>query len=588
MENALPKYEPSGFALQIFRDRYAISENEGFQEACVRVSRYISDAENGEQRTKYFNDFFEILSTNRFSPGGRTWRGSGRPKGQLLNCFVINDEIDHREGWGETLRNVVIISGTEGGVGISFSKVRPRGAPIRGTGGFATGSVSLMKIVNAACEELRGGGARRSALMFCLRWNHPDIPEFLEVKLDKKELNNANISIAIDDDFLKLLDNNEDIVFKWQGTEYSKMNSRVLWNKIIENSLKSGDPGILNMGFVNKQNNIYYKTELVSCNPCGEIFLSPFDCCCLGSIILSTHVQNNEINWDMLDETIHLGVRFLDNVLTQNHFPLKEIEQVCNAHRRIGLGVMGLHDMLIKMNIKYDSKEALEVVDKLMEFIKKRAYEASIFLSSEKGQFPDLDREAFVKSGFCKSSLPQHLKRRILEYGIRNCAILNIPPTGTTSIIAGVSSGIEPMFAPVYKRSFIKQDSNNNDQKDFEIVVHPLLAEFLKTNKSTTKFQSSHDISPESHMKIQVVCQKHIDNAISKTINLPSNFSAEQLSDLIRKYIDGLKGITIYRDGSKGESPLMPLPIEEAKKHLLECAVQSTDNSCLGGKCSIE
>jgi len=504
------------------------------------------------------------------------------------NCFVIEDEIDHREGWGETLRNVIIISGTEGGVGINFSKVRPRGAEIRGTGGHSTGSVSLMRMINAACEELRAGGSRRSALMFCLNWNHPDIPEFLEVKLDKGQLNNANISVCIDDDFLKLLDKEEDIVFKWHGKEFSKIKSTDLWDKIVANSLKSGDPGILNIGFANKQNNIYYIEELISTNPCGEIWLSPFDCCCLGSIILSTHISENEINWDMLDETIHLAVRFLDNVLTQNHFPLKEIERVCNNHRRIGLGIMGLHDMVLKLGFKYDSKESYQIIDKIMEFIKKRAYEASIFLSLEKGQFPSLDREAFIKSGFCKSSLPPYLKRRILQHGIRNCALLNVPPTGTTSIVAGCSSGIEPMFAPVYRRNFNRHKINSNQrEKDFEIVIAPLLAEFIKANKNISHFQGSHEISPESHIKMQIICQKHIDNAISKTINLPNDFESKELSSLIRKNIENLKGITVYREGSKGESPLMALELKDAKKYIDKCKLEATDNSCPNGKCDL-
>ena len=201
----LEPYKPSGFALQIFQDRYALDGNETFEKACRRVAKFMADVEEGKKREKYFQQFFDILNQNRFSAGGRIWRGAGRPKAQMLSCFVLDDDVDSREGWGETLKNILIISGTGGGVGINFSKVRPRGTAIRGTGGESTGSVSLMKMIDAMCGELRTGGNRRAALMFSLNWNHPDIPEFLSVKLDTKKLSNANISVCIDQIFLKLL-----------------------------------------------------------------------------------------------------------------------------------------------------------------------------------------------------------------------------------------------------------------------------------------------------------------------------------------------------------------------------------------------
>ena len=330
--STLKEYSPNGFAKQILGDRYGIHDKETFPQVCKRVSDYIANAEDGSKQDLYAKLFYGILVTNRFSPGGRILRGAGRPRGQMLNCFVLPAE-DSREGWGELLKNILIISGTGGGVGTNFSQVRPRGTPIRGTGGTSTGSVSLMKMIDGMCSELREGGGRRSALLFCLNYDHPDIPEFLSVKLDQKQLNNANISVCIDEQFLKLLEKNKEVIFSWKGEERGRMKAQELWNKIIENSWASGDPGLLNLGYSNKTNNIYYIADLTSTNPCGEIVMSPYDCCCLGAVNLSTHVENNNINWDLLEETVCLGVRFLDNVLDQNHYPLPIIQETCQKHR---------------------------------------------------------------------------------------------------------------------------------------------------------------------------------------------------------------------------------------------------------------
>lgn len=581
-------YEPQGFALQIFKDRYAIHEDETFAQACERVSRVIADAELGTKRDEYFARFIEILQTNRFSPGGRIWRGAGRPRGQMLNCFVYCDEnIDSREGWGDTLRAVTIISGTGGGVGINFSKVRPRGTPIRGTGGEATGSVSLMRAINAVCNELREGGGRRAATLFCLQYNHPDLIEFMEAKLDKNELTNANVSVLIDDEFLELLDNNKEVVFKWQGEERGRVLAKDIWDKIICNSWLSGDPGLLNYGLANDMNTISYRCDLLSTNPCGEQWLSHADCCNLGAINLHSHIIDGQIDWDLLEETVAIGVRFLDNVLDQNTYPLSVIQETAQRNRRIGLGVMGLHDMLLELGMKYSSQEARDLIDKVMNCIKKQAYHASIRISIEKGSFHSLDVDQHIKTGFAKKCLTRNHRRLIKEHGIRNCALLCIAPTGTTSIVAGCSSGIEPLFQPVYERRFNKHKDMHDGERDKskEIIVHPLLKKFLDAHRSIKHFQGAHDITPQEHLAMQAVCQKHIDNSISKTINIPGDYPIEQLSKDMREYIGKLKGITVYRDGSKGESPMKSLSIDEAKKHLDELTIEAAVNDCPSGKC---
>ncbi len=587
---SLEVYEPKDFALQIFRDRYAIHAEETFGQACERVARTIAGAELGTKRDEYYTRFMDIMITNRFSPGGRIWRGAGRPRGQLLNCFVWDDDLDSREGWGDVLRGVTIISGTGGGVGINFSKVRPRGTLIRGTGGEATGAVSLMRCINAVCNELREGGGRRSALMFCLRYDHPDLMEFLEAKLDNKELSNANISVCVDDAFFKLLDNNDDVVFTWQGEERGRIPSQELWDKIVCNAHKNGDPGILNIGLANAMNTISYRHELVSTNPCGEIWMPPYDCCCLGAVNLHTHVINGEIDWDLLEETVAMSVRFLDDVLDQNNYPLPIIQETCQKFRRLGLGVMGLHDMLLELGLKYSSQVARDLVDKVMSFIKKQAYHASITLALEKGSFHSFDAGQHIKTGFIKKCLTRSHHRLIKEHGLRNCALLTIAPTGTISIVAGCSSGIEPLFQPVYARHFNQHKDMHNDlekNKTRRIVVHPLLKRFLESNRSTKHFQGAHDISPEAHLAMQAICQKHIDNSISKTINVSSDYPVDRLSMEMRKYITELKGITVYRDGSKGQSPLVPLPLSEAKKYLAQSEEEAAVNDCPSGVCDI-
>jgi ribonucleoside-diphosphate reductase alpha chain len=440
---------------------------------------------------------------------------------------------------------------------------------------------------------LREGGGHRSALLYCLDWRHADLLEFLSAKLDNKELTNANISVLVDDEFFKLLDEKGEIIFKWQGEERGRIAAQDVWDKIIQNAWESGDPGLLNMGLMNEQNTLSYARggEISSTNPCAEATLEEYGCCCLGAINLHTHITNGEIDWDMLEETIAMGVRFLDNVLDQNNYPLPVIQETSQKHRRIGLGVMGLHDMLLELDLKYSNQAARNIVDETMGFIKKQAYHASITLAIEKGSFHAFDADKHTKTGFVKQCLGRRHHRLIKEHGLRNCAILSAAPTGTISIVAGCSSGIEPLFYPIYERHFNRhKDMHKDEQKNkaVEIVVHPLLREFLDTGKSIKYFQGAHDILPEDHLAMQVVCQKHIDNSISKTINIPSDYSVEQLSKDIRKYIKELKGITVYRDGSKGESPLVPLSLSKAKKHLEQMKEQAAVNDCPSGTCDIQ
>ena len=585
-------YQPTGLASTIFSKRYAIHETETFPEASDRVAYHVAQAEQGENIAKWKAQFSNVLRKNLFFPGGRIWYGSGRPKGQLLNCFVI-PTADSREGWGKSVSDMIVISGTGGGIGMNGSPIRPRGSQINGSGGTATGAVSLMKIQNAAGDVIKAGGGRRVAIMFALNHTHGDIVEFLDTKLDKGELTNANVSVNFDENpetFFKAVKEETDWELKFRGKAVGKVPAKTLWHKIVKNALAGGEPGMLNGYLANKMSNIHYIAPLICTNPCGEIWLSAYDNCCLGAVVLPRFVdaEKKTIDWDLLREVVGTGVRFLDNVLTVNNYPLPEIKASASDIRRIGLGVTGLHDMLLLMGIKYASAPGLEMVDKVMGFIKNAAYEASIELAKEKGAFPKFDPEQHLKSGFIKTLKPS-LREKIRESGIRNCALLTIAPVGTGSMvcginndICGVSSGIEPMFAPAYWRKY-----RDGEKLAKEVVVHPLFKWFMENGKSVKHFQGSHDIKIRDHFEMQRTVQRHLDNACSKTINLPQEVKESELSELYMEYFPDLKGVTVYPEGSREDQPLTPMDLETAIKHYSKAKVEATEGNCHSGVCEI-
>lgn len=577
-------FEPDDFGMQIFRSRHAAHENETWAEGCERVAAHVSNAEEGEARGQWRSRFYQMMLENLFMPGGRIWYGSGRARGQLLNCFVIETE-DSREGWGKSVSDSIVISGTGGGVGINCSPIRPKGMPVRGTGGTATGAVSLMEIINAAGDVIKAGGGRRTALMLCLNIDHGDIVEFMDKKLDLGKLNNANVSVVFDDDpekFFSAVKADADWPLMFNGRQVGNVKAKELWDRIVTNALKNGEPGLLNMYLANRLSNVWYWKKLTSTNPCGEVPLHGNSCCCLGSLVLPRFVKNGAVDWDLLGETVASGVRFLDDVLTVNYYPLPEISEVCNSERRIGLGITGLHDMLLELGMKYSSSKALEFTDKLIKFIKDRSYEASVELAKEKGAFVVLDVDKYLKSGFAKTLRPS-LRDAIKEHGIRNCALNTIAPTGTISIVCGVSSGIEPIFSAAYERRF-----RDGDEIKMEVVVHPLFKRFVMDGRSTKHFQGAYDLSLRDHFEMQRVCQKHIDLAISKTLSVPPGTSHEELSELYMEFLPELKGVTVYPVGSRENQPLTPLPLDVAEQHAFDAISAAAGNdACRDGSCDV-
>lgn len=555
-------FQPDDLGMEIFKRSYAYDENETWEMASLRVADHVAAAENGNKQ-KWFGRFAREIITNRFMPGGRIWYGSGRPKAQLLNCFVIPTG-DSREAWGETLKQSLIISGTGGGVGINFSPIRPNGSPVKGTGGHATGPVSLMRMDNGVGQELVAGGNRRMAKMSCLDINHPDILEFLDCKLIDGQLNNTNISVVLNFDpkeFVELVKNGGEIELEWGGRKTGQtVNAKELWDRIVANAWNNGEPGVLNGYEANEKNNIYYHKKLISTNPCGEIWLEPYGCCDLGALVLPRFVNDGVVDWEQLENTIRVGVRFLDDVLTVNQYPLNEIKENCEEVRRIGLGVLGLHEFLMKLGMRYSSNEALEYVDKILgPFIKHSAYDASIMLAVEKGAFPAYSDE-FVDSGFMQTMKPA-IRRKVREYGIRNCALLTVAPTGTTAMVCGTTSGIEPIMAPVYWRRIVKDtDKRNKNVKHEVLVIEPAYEEYGEL------CEGAMDVPVEKHFEMQRVVQKHIDNAVSKTINLANDYPLDNLSDLWLQYLPSLKGTTFYRFGSRFEEPYNPVPFDKIEE----------------------
>lgn len=902
-------FQPEGFSKDIFTSRYAFTEEETWEEACSRLARQNVLAEVPEKQKDYEEKINSILVNNLFVPGGRIWYNSGRSNPQLLNCFVLNNELDSKSGWGNLAKEMVITSMTGGGCGIDFSDIRPNGAKV-GSGGFCPGPVSAMKMIDGCAEPVKSGGGRRVALMFSLDLDHPDVMEFLDAKLEKGQLTHANISVRSHrtTEFIKAVKNDEDWELSWKGQYKKVIKAGDLWNKIVKNAHTSAEPGFLNWELIEIENNIGYIEKLVTTNPCvtgdtliltdngynsieslvdtevniwngfewskvtpkitgfnqkilkikfsdgrelkctpyhkfhlaegytgnfkiveacelklndklikhefplldnkreatfnayaqgfksaegmddynflwlyepkymcsqrlknvkelknkktavkvdapfpknyvpfdlglkdqlnwlaglfdgdgtelkegglqlvsidfnflrnlqnllsilgiqtkvvpampegyrympdgqggskeyfcqeskricigatqmqtlkslglkcermsfdkepqrdasqfvrvisieefgeseivycfnepkrhlgifngiitgqcGEIALSAYDCCCLGHLVLPKFIEGEDLDWHKLANTVRLGIRFLDNVLTVNHYPLPEMRAKSHKLRRIGMGTTGLADLLALLGLRYGSTEGNKFIDKLYRFIAKTAYESSVMLAVEKGPFPACDRKKHLESGFMKR-MPKKIRSLVEEHGIRNCAILTQAPTGTVSILSGnCSSGIEPMFSPAYERRFWV-----GEERKIETVFHPLFAKFMQEGKSVDHFVGSHDLKVEEHMEVQKIVQKHVDNAVSKTINMPENYTVEDMSDIWLKYLPSLKGTTFYRENSRGffnektqmieEPPLKPISLEEAKKYFT--SQSKTDiipvDDCISGSCEL-
>lgn len=576
------KTKLSDNALEVAQSRYFM-DGENWEKCCERIANEISRIETTNQhKTKEL--FSEMIYNMDFIPAGRIIRNCGRPKGSLLNCYNIGIG-DSIEEIGQCLKNTLICWSEGSGVGITFSPLRPKGDAILGKGGSSSGLVSFMKAFDAAAKTIESGGSRRAAALALVDISHPEIIDFIDAKLKYGELSYFNISVAVNNYFLECVERDKDWTFKFKQQSYGKVKARDLWNKIVKNMIACAEPGIINFNNFSK-NNSYFFDPVVGTNPCGETCLSAENACCLGSLILPNFLLGSRnTNWKKLENVIELAIRFLDNVLEANKYTLKEIDISVHRSRRIGLGVLGLAEYLFAKKVRYGSEKAVTETEKLMKFIRDSAYRASVKLAIEKGSFSMFDPVQYGKASFVRK-LPATLRMEIKKYGIRNCTIQALAPTGTISLIADYTSGIEPLFAKAMMRK---------DRVSERMYIHPTYQEMILDGQEIPDwFVDSFDLEPKDHFEMQVVCQKFCDASVSKTINLPKETTEDDLSDLLLEYIYDLKGVTVYRDGSREGQILNRVTEKEVRDYLSTNTDQSIENNmdeiqvqCKSGSCEL-
>ena len=583
-------------------EKYAFPGEKTWKECAKRVASHAAGAEGDEKRVGVEKKFYDAIRSGDFCPGGRILFGAGRSHQNLLNCYVLDPE-DSVDSIGKTISDMYRISCGGGGIGFNFSNVRPKGNDIGNIKNSAPGSISVMRMINEIGNHVRAGKNRRTALMSILNITHPDFLEFLDVKLDRHELTNFNISVAITKTFVEAVENDSEWYFTWGGRHQKfyqyeveriseegddtvkvvaldeedalgrasmfhkkhfddtfqnsvkiYISAKDLWGRIVENAIESGEPGIFNIDFANEFTNVSYFEYMPSTNPCGEEVLPNYGNCCLGHVNLSNMVSNEgKIDWKRLARTVRLGVRFLDNILSVNHFPITECKDAGLKSRRIGLGITGLHYFLIKAGYRYGSDNCLEFLERLFGTIRNEAYKASCELGDEKGSFPAYDWTQLKDEKYFQT-LPSRLRNDIRSKGLRNAVLLTVAPTGTISMVLGVSTGLEPIFAPVYKR---KWRTGTDGVWNEAFVVDALFKRLYLDGRDLGHCVGAYDVAPEEHIKVQAVVQSFIDSAVSKTCNLPNDYKAtDAVKEQLAEYANEMKGFTFYRAGSRGNEPL--------------------------------
>lgn len=577
----------TGIRQTVFLDRYALKDEAGKpiektpEEMWRRVAHAIAQVEPKTKRGKWEEKFFDAMQNFVFVPGGRILSGAGTGyKVTFYNCFVIPSPHDSRGGILKTLTQMVEIMSRGGGVGINLSSLRPRGSRVKKVNGFSSGPCNWAELFSVATKDIiQQGGSRRGALMLMLWDWHPDIEEFITVKQDLSRINGANLSVCVSDRFMEAVKNDGDwdLLFpdtndpdydtKWDGylpnwialgkkpVVQKTIKARKLWDLIAKAAWQSAEPGVVFMERYNKWFNNYY-FEYVNCvNPCGEEGLPNWGVCNLCSINLAGLVdEKGEMDYVRLADIAKVGVRFQDDIIDADFYVFDEIRKVQQqGERRIGLGTMGLGDALIKMKLRYGSPQSLAVIDKIYKTIRNAAYESSVAIAQEKGPFPKINKKKHLEAYFIKQ-LPEETRKKIKRYGVRNSVVLQQAPTGSTSLLSGVSSGIEP----VYEFEFIRRDRLGE-----HTLRHPLfdawLEEFKKAeNREPGKsdrpeyFVSANDLSPEDHVRVQAAIQKYVDASISKTVNAPNIHTVDDVKKLYSlAYELGCKGITYMREGSR-------------------------------------
>ncbi|UCC83188.1 MAG: vitamin B12-dependent ribonucleotide reductase [Gemmatimonadota bacterium] len=572
----LPDPDLSENAITVLERRYLVKDDElrpieTPRELFWRVARAVAAVDlqygaSGAEAQQSAERFYHIMADGQFEPNSPTLMNAGRPLGQLSACFVLPVE-DSLEGIYTTLRNMALIHQSGGGTGFGFSRLRPSGDVVRSTMGVASGPVSFMEVYDASTEAVKQGGTRRGANMGILRVDHPDILNFIACKSDNTRVTNFNISVAVTDEFMRAVqaDDEYDLVSPRNGEVVARQRARDVFDEIVEGAWANGEPGVFFVDQANYYNPVPHLGSYEATNPCGEQPLLPFDVCNLGSINLGAFVKEGIVDWDGLRQAVHTSTHFLDNVIDANRYPLPEITDLAQRIRRIGLGLMGWADMLVRLEIPYGSDESLELAERVMQFVDEEAKVESERLAALRGVFPEWERSIWGPDATCARAAGGNRVRA--ERRLRNCNLTTVAPTGTISIIAGCSGGIEPLFAVAFMRNqagTLMPDVNDDfvalarrqgwysDQLMERIACEGHIHFDEVPEQVREVFVTAHDVSPERHVRMQAAFQRYVDSAISKTCNFPAAASPGYVRAIYElAYELGCKGVTVYRDGSR-------------------------------------